>query len=224
MRALSEPSEASRKAAATLSWLDELAPPAGGRIRVLGTRDMDNETAHAAYMLGRQRGYDAGLKAGQLQGFEEGAKARTGQISAEARGVATRLHETLTEFQAQMAGLESQLASDLVSLAIDIARQVLRQELSYSHDSLIPVANEALRALGEGASQIELRIHPDDAALLREHLDTLPGGARCQIVEDHAMRPGGLRLDADSGVVDASFEARWQAVMLNLGRDEEPLP
>lgn len=207
-----------------MSWLQELAPAAPGRIQLLGTRDQDNPTARAAFALGRQRGYEAGLRAGQQQGFAEGAKVLRQRESDDASEVATRLHEVLTRFQDQMVGLESQVASDLVSLAIDIARQVLRRELVLSKEGLMPVATEALRALGEGVSHIELRVHPDDAALLGEHLHKRPGGARCHLVEDASVRPGGLRLEADSGVVDASFEARWQAVMANLGRDEEPLP
>ena len=33
-----------------------------------------------------------------------------------------------------------------------------------------------------------------------------------------------VAFEADTGVADASFEARWQSVMASLGRDEEPLP
>ena len=212
------------KPASGLSWLDELAPAGSGRIRVLGRRDEANETARAAFMLGRQRGYAAGLRTGQDKGFSDGARVLTQRESDEAGGVATRLHETLGRFQEQMAALESQIASDLVSLSIDIARQVLRRELSTSREGLLPVAMEALRALGEGASHIELRVNPEDAALLRLQLDSQPGGPRCHLRPDSAIMRGGLRLEADSGVVDATFEARWQAVMMNLGRDEEPLP
>lgn len=206
-----------------LAWLQELTPTAPGRIQLLGTRDQDNPTARAAFALGRQRGYEAGLKAGQLQGFEEGSKVKKIRESDEASEVAVRLSEVLARFQEQMAGLESQVASDLVSLSIDIARQVLRRELTLDKNSLIPVANEALRALGEGIGQIELRVNPEDAQRLGKHLEHHPSGPRCHLVPDPAIAPGGLRLEADSGVVDATFEARWQAVMSNLGRDEEPL-
>lgn len=212
------------KATPDLSWLQELTPAAPGRIQLLGTRDQDNPTARAAFALGRQRGYEAGLKTGQLQGFEEGAKVKKQRESDEASEVAMRLHEVLVRFQDQMASLESQVASDLVSLSIDIARQVLRRELALDKNSLIPVATEALRALGEGLSHIELRVNPVDAQRLGEHLEHQPNGARCHLVPDPGIAPGGLRLEADSGVVDATFEARWQAVMANLGRDEEPLP
>ncbi|MES2423153.1 MAG: flagellar assembly protein FliH [Pseudomonadota bacterium] len=217
-------SEEVKAAPAGLSWLDELAPAGHGRIRLLGRRDEANETARAAFMLGRERGYAAGIRAGTEQGYVDGTRSLGHRESQEAAGVATKLHETLGRFQEQMAGLESQIASDLVSLAIDIARQVLRRELTVSREGLIPVAIEALRAIGEGASHVELRVHPDDAALLREHLENKPGGPRCHLQEDYSILRGGLRLEADSGVVDATFEARWQAVMMNMGRDEEPLP
>ncbi len=220
MKALSD----GTKPTPDLSWLQELTPTAPGRIQLLGIRDQDNPTARAAFALGRQRGYEAGLKAGQLQGFEEGSKVKKRRESDDASEVAVRLNDVLVRFQEQMKGLESQVASDLVSLSIDIARQVLRRELVLDKNSLLPVAQEALRALGEGLGQMELRVNPDDAERLGEHLQHQPNGPRCHLVSDPAIAPGGLRLEADSGVVDATFEARWQAVMANLGRDEEPLP
>ncbi len=210
--------------AAGLSWLEELAPLGSQRIRVLGRRDEANEKAHAAYLLGRQRGHDAGIRIGRQQGYAEGAQALAAASAGEARQVAQTLHDLATRFQEQLGALESEVATDLVSLAIDIAREVLRREVTMTPQGLLPVATEALRALGEGASHMEMRVHPGDADLLREHLGTFPGGVRCHLREDSSITRGGLRLEADTGVVDATFEARWQSVMATLGRDEEPLP
>lgn len=220
MKASSEPSVST----AALSWLDELAPIGNQRIRVLGRRDEANEKAHAAYLLGRQRGYDAGLSAGRDQGYAQGAQVLAAARTGEAQQVAHSLNDLATRFQEQLVALESEIATDLVSLAIDIAREVLRREVAMTPDGLLPVATEALRALGEGASHMEMRVHPEDAVALRDHLSSYPGGARCHLRADTSITRGGLRLEADTGVVDATFEARWQSVMATLGRDEEPLP
>jgi len=111
-----------------------------------------------------------------------------------------------------------------VSLAIDIARQVLRREISGDPQALLPVASEALRALGEGASEITLRVNPADAEVLRAHLEVVAQGRAWRIETDPAVMRSGCHVEADTGVADASFEARWQAVMASLGRDEEPMP
>lgn len=192
--------------------------------RHLGPRDLANETARAAYALGRRRGFEQGARTGLQQGYSEGSQALDDFESRKAADIARQMQDLVDGFRGEMAALQSQVASDLVSLAVDIARQVLRRELATDATSLLPVATEALRALGEGASQLEVRVHPDDAALLRNHLQAVPAARAWQLSEDPTQQRGGCRVEADTGVADASFEARWQAVMNALGREGEPLP
>ena len=191
---------------------------------MLSHRDLDNPTARAAFDLGHQRGFTKGVQQGHEQGYIEGSRAFEDFRSREAADAAQHLHRLVSAFREEMASFESQLASDLVSLAIDIARQVLRDELRFRADALMPTAREALRALGEGASRLEFRVNPADANALQEHLAKQSPSGGWQVTADAAITAGGCRLDADTGVADATFEARWQAVMATLGRDEEPLP
>ena len=202
--------------------MGELA--AGTTRRHLGTRDLDNETARAAYALGRRRGFDQGARSGLQQGYSEGSQALEEFQSRKAADVARQMQQLADSFRGEMAALESQVASDLVSLAIDIARQVLRRELATDAKAVLPAASEALRALAEGASAMEVHVNPADAPLLRQHLEGMPAARAWRLTEDTSLARGGCRVEADTGVADASFEARWQAVMANLGRDEEPLP
>lgn len=209
---------------ATSFNLTELSAPGSALpARRLTVRDLTNETARAAYALGRERGLAQGMREGLVQGFSQGSQRLEQFESGKAAEVARHMQQLIDSFRAEMAALESQVASDLVSLAIDIARQVLRRELSSDAAALLPAAREALRALGEGASQLELHVHPADADMLGRHLESVQTGA-CRVRPDPALAPGGCRVEADTGVAEAGFEARWQAVMATLGREEEPLP
>lgn len=189
----------------------------------LSPRDLTNETARAAYALGRRRGFEQGARAGLQQGYSEGSQALDDFQSRKAADVAAQMQVLVDAFRGELAALQSQVASDLVSLAVDIARQVLRRELATDPASLLPVAAEALRALGEGASHLQVRVHPEDAAQLRDHLQGMPAAGSWQLLDDASLHRGGCRVEADTGVADASFEARWQAVMDALGREGEPL-
>lgn len=204
--------------------LEDLAARASAAPPRLSQRDLHNETARAAFELGRRRGFEQGARTGLQQGYAEGSQALTEFQSRKAADVARQMQQLLDGFHAEMALLESQVASDLVSLAIDIARQVLRREVATDPQALLPAAGEALRALGENAATLEVRLHPQDAAAMREHLASGPPGRSWTLVEDATLARGGCRIEADTGVADASFEARWQAVMGALGREEEPLP
>lgn len=190
----------------------------------LRARDLDTEVGRAAYALGRRRGFQEGSRAGLQQGYSEGSQALDDFESRKAADVARQMQQLADSFRGELGLLESQVAGDLVSLAIDIAREVLRRELRLDPQAVLPAATEALRALGEGASRLELRAHPLDAQVLRAHLEDQPGAPAWQVHDEPSMGRGGCRIEADTGIADASFEARWQAVMASLGRDEEPLP
>ncbi|WP_427911988.1 FliH/SctL family protein [Ramlibacter sp. MMS24-I3-19] len=202
--------------------LDELtgAQPVQRR---LSSRDLSNETARAAYALGHRRGYEQGARAGLQQGYEQGSQALEAHQSRTAADLAAQMQRVLDGFTRDLAALEAQVASDVVTLAVDIARQVLRRELSVDETALLPAAREALRALGEGASALEIHLNPQDASRLAPHLDAVQSGT-CRVVPDEDLPRGGCRVEGDTGIAEAGFEARWQAVMARLGRDEEPGP
>lgn len=202
--------------------LNELAAPAR-EMRKLTSRDLTNDVARAAYEMGRKRGFDQGSRQGLTQGYSEGSQALEEFQSRTATDVSRQMQQLVDGFRGEMKALESQVASDLVSLAIDIARQVLRRELAHDPASLLPAAREALRALGEGASHLCVHLNPADAAAIGTQLEAVSDTA-CRIVQEPSMPRGSCRVEADTGVADASFETRWQAVMATLGRDEEPLP
>jgi flagellar assembly protein FliH len=201
--------------------LTELAGALAPAPRRLTARDLSNETARAAYALGHRRGYEQGARAGLQQGFTEGSQALEAHQSRKAADVAGQMQRILDAFGRDMAALEAQVASDLVSLAVDIARQVLRRELSLDEQALLPAAREALRTLAEGASALEIHLHPDDASRIAPNLDAVQAG-RCKVQEDASLPRGGCRVEGDTGIAEAGFDTRWQAVMARLGRDEEP--
>jgi hypothetical protein len=162
--------------------LTELAGALAPAPRRLTARDLSNETARAAYALGHRRGYEQGARAGLQQGFTEGSQALEAHQSRKAADVAGQMQRILDAFGRDMAALEAQVASDLVSLAVDIARQVLRRELSLDEQALLPAAREALRTLGEGASALEIHLHPRRrrAASRRTWTPSRPDAARCR--------------------------------------------
>jgi len=203
--------------------LAELQDGAARPRRPLTSRDLANETARSAFEMGRKRGYALGVRDGRQQGFAHGSQALAAFDRHQACEIARRMQPLADGFRAGVAALESDLAADLVSLAVDIARQVLRREIASDPQALLPAAREALRSVAEGASQLQLHVHPDDAAMLTEHLELVRSG-QCELRPDPALPTGSCRVEADTGVADAGFAQRWQAVMASLGREWEQAP
>lgn len=203
--------------------LQALVKPVEDAPRRLTARDFSNALARQAYDLGWKRGREQGERAGLAQGRTEATQAVEGRMGGTVEAVAARLDRAVDGVQQQLQALPALLADELAILAIAIAREVLRREPGIDPAGLLPAAHEALSALGEGASALEIHMHPDDAARLGPHLEVVQSG-RCRLRDDASLPPGGCRIESDTGSADAGLAARWQAVMDRLGHPLEPSP
>ena len=165
-------------------------------------------------------GEKAGYQQGQAQGFEQGYAQ--GQTEGHAAAMAA-VHEQARQLQALALSLPSALhaadasvADDLLALAMDLARQVVGQTLHLDPQAMLAVVRSLLQAEPALVGTPLLFLHPDDAALVKEHLaeDLQTIGWRIRIDAD--MARGGCRVKANSGERDASLQTRWDRVAAAL--------
>jgi flagellar assembly protein FliH len=147
----------------------------------------------------RQQGYDAGYASGQ---------AKT-QVEAE------HLASAVASLEQALAEFDQQVADELLALATEIARQVVREEITANPDIIIRVVQEALAQLPHQHATIFL--HPDDASLVRSHIgDALSHGGH-RLLEDSRLSPGDCILESGSSQTDATLATRWRRVIETLG-------
>lgn len=120
---------------------------------------------------GRQQGHEQGYQEGLAQGLEQGlAEAKSQQAPIHAR-----MQQLVSEFQTTLDALDSVIASRLMQMALEAARQVIGQT---------PTVDNML------------------GATLSLHGWRLRG--------DPTLHPGGCKVSADEGDLDASVATRWQ--------------
>lgn len=167
----------------------------------------------------RQRIYAEGFEHGRQAGAEESRLALEAPLKKAAQEQAQRLAQALAQAQAGLAQLEDRLAADLLELACEVARQVVRCELSQPLPSLQATVREALALTVEDGQAATVRLHPQDLALVRDALaqDQALEGLRLKWLADPALTPGGCRVDSVASAVDATVERRWVRAVANLG-------
>ena len=153
-----------------------------------------HQTAH-------QQGYQAGYQEGQ----------------AKVRNEADRLARAAAKLDAALLELDSGVADELLALALEVARQVVRRETSAHPDALLDVVREALGQLPHQHAAIYL--HPEDASLLRSYLGDQLAHAGHRIHEDLKLARGDCVLEAGGSHLDASVTTRWRRVLESLGLD-----
>ena len=97
----------------------------------------------------------------------------------------------------------------------------MREAIAIKPELLLPVVRDALTALVANVKDNVLRLHPSDLDLVRRHLaDDLARG-EWRLVADESIEPGGCRIDAANGSVDATLAERWSQAVAMLGRNDQ---
>lgn len=160
------------------------------------------------------------LQAGEAEGFRQGyslghARGRDDAM-AEVHAEAAQLRALALALPQALRGAEQEISEDLMALALDIARQVLGQALALDTQAILPVVRDLLQAEPALTGAPQLILHPDDAALVREHLAEDLQAAGWRIRTDAACQRGGCRVLAASGEQDATLPSRWERVTAAL--------
>lgn len=148
-----------------------------------------------------QQAYAEGLEAGRREGYQQGLR--------QAQGHTQSLLPILQHIQEPLAAVDARTAQELLALALEIAKVVIRHELDLHPERLLPLVQEALASLPVNTSNPRIVLHPQDILMLRELMPELENHG-VHLVEDATLDRGGCRVLTDSGG-SAIAERRWHA-------------
>ncbi len=154
--------------------------------------------------------------AARADGYAEGLA--TGRVEGEQ--ACGRMKQLAESFSSTLDNLDFRLADMVLELALDVARQVVAGELAARPERILDVVNMALKQMAETSREARLLLNPDDAALVRPHLDQVLDKNRLRIVEDVRIVRGGCLIETSQGDLDATLPARWRQVVQVLGSNQ----
>ena len=170
-----------------------------------------------AMELIRQQAYAEGFQQGRHAGAKEVRDAIEAAMRRTADETAVRMAQLLRHTSDHLKASEANIARDLLELACDLARQVVRRELLADHAALQPVIAEALSEMVDDGLPATVRMNPDELALMKGTLLENLGHARPEFVADANITPGGCLIQSSTTTVDATIEKRWARAIGNLG-------
>lgn len=154
---------------------------------------------------------------GYSLGYREGLEA--GQLAMTTTVAETTAHfaELLGNLQISLAHVDQHVADQVLSLALEVAAQVLRGAINTRPELLLPVIREALTALPLHHAHVVVRLNSVDAKLIRERIGEQLAHTGAHIIDDPDISPGGCLLVAGASEVDATIETRWKRVLESIG-------
>lgn len=122
----------------------------------------DEEQLQQMLAQARAEGHAQGLAEGRTQTQQQWQQHLDDHINGAGRESAQRIDGVLQGLEDNFKQLQSGMAQELLNLACDIARQVVRQELRSQPQALLPVIREALDMLVEESRPVTVRLNPAD--------------------------------------------------------------
>lgn len=154
------------------------------------------------------------------QGLAEGREAGRAEVRKQVERLEGMFYDLAKPFEA----LDAEVERELLTLAIALARQIVRRELKSDPSQIIGVIRDAIAALPVSAREIRVHLHPEDAAVVRAHLSPTESERAWSIVEDPVMARGGCQVVTATSRIDGRLETRVGALLSELLGTERGTP
>lgn len=158
---------------------------------------------------------------GYAEGLEQGRKAGMDAGRAEAAKETARLRKLADAFSSEVTKADEVVADEMLTLALDLAKAMLKTALAARPELMLPIVSEAIRYLPSVQQPALLALHPQDAQLVRSHMGDELDKTGWRIMEDKQMARGGCRVETASNQIDAAIETRWHRLAEALGRQSD---
>ena len=149
------------------------------------------------------------------EGLREGESAGRDRAAAEMQPVIERLSRSIDELAGLRPHLRKEAETDIVKLALAVARRILRREIAVDPEALTGLVLAALGKL-QGLEICRARTHPAQAKLIAECLRRLAPASAVEVIADSSAEPGAVVFETQRGNLDASVETQLQEIERGL--------
>lgn len=142
---------------------------------------------------------------------EEGYQSGLQQLEAQKAAMDQRLAEIEADVQRQIAEFWTSIEPELLELAVEIGRKIVRHEFAENSDFVLATVKAGLRQLRD-RREVKIRVNPDDYKFMREHKEDLAssfdGVRSLELIEDRRVDRGGCVIESTNGHLDARTETQ----------------
>ncbi len=148
-------------------------------------------------------------------GYRKGESAGQEQATARLDPVVEQFARTVNELSQMRRRLRRDAEQDVVKLALAIGRRIVHREMSIDREAILGVVKAALEKL-EGREVDCVRVSPEDAEVVKKHLDRLGRPGRIEVVADNRLERGTALFETARGKLDASVDTQLEEIQRGL--------
>ncbi|KHT35007.1 flagellar assembly protein FliH [Pectobacterium carotovorum] len=163
------------------------------------------QARETGFTQGHQQGYDAGYQEGLAKGQQQGLQNALQQQQP----IIEQMQQMVTEFQQTLDTLDSVIPARLMQLALTAAKQILGQPPVCDGNALLGQIQQLIQQEPMFSGKTQLRVHPSDLERVEQYLGPTLSLHGWRLLADSQLHPGGCKVSAEEGDLDASLATRW---------------
>lgn len=197
-----------------MTSFDEVKPvPASVSVELAAANRVALESLKLkAHKDGFSKGYEDGHQAGHHAGLDDMQQQLSNFVNVAA------------SFSTSIKQAQQAVAEDVLDLALDLAKAMLKSALLIKPELIIPIVEEAIASLPSVQQPAQIFLHPRDAALVSHQIGTQLVEAGWVVVADPHLHAGDCRIETLKNQINANMASRWQVLAEALGRDNDWTP
>jgi flagellar assembly protein FliH len=197
-------------------WQDRVARiQAEAEAKAAETIQRAQQEAARLETTAREEGYRQGYSSGYEDGYAKGQEEATSQCRGEWDSRIEYLSRVLDEIARFRLTLVETNRSELVQLAVEIARTVIGVEVEINDAVILNVIDECLRK-ASSPTTLKIKTNLSDLPVVieakRELAARFPAVQSIEVVDDPAVERGGCLIETDSGFFDARIERQLDRI------------
>lgn len=173
----------------------------------------------------QEQAFKEARNAGHAQGYKEGSEQAQREHAQKLQEQTARIQQfdkILHTLRVPLEQLDEQVEQELATLAVALARQIIRRELKLDPGEIVAVAREAIAALPTVSQPPKIYLHPEDAAFIRQVFSLSSEQEHWKLIDDPVLTRGDCRVLTENSRIDATVETRLAAVIAQaLGGERE---
>ena len=179
--------------------------------RIALQHQLSEQIAHS-----RNQARDEGHAEGHAAGFDIGHAEGLAQGRIDAAAEREQLSQLLLGLNAELAEANRTVSKDLMALALDVAKAMLKTALPVRPELVLSVIEDAIAHLPTMQPSSVLALHPDDFTLVQSQVGAGLSANGWRLQPDPSIERGGCRIETGSNQVDADTGTRWQRIAAAL--------
>lgn len=169
---------------------------------------------------GHRKGYEQGLTEGRIAGGQEGRREALQEFRDRLAKLDEAWSAALVGFERDRDRMLLEASQDVLKLAVRIGELVTKRTIE-THPEVVTAQLAAVLAQVAKATALNIRIHPDDRALVQDALVALVKAAdsatHVDLVDDPSLgRASVIANTAGGGEVDASIKTQLEQIVRDL--------